>query len=129
MLGRVLLALLITGWLATPAVAKEYQADRFDVRIEVLPGGHLHVTETIVFRFVEGTFREVFRTVPTRRTDGIEFVPGRVEMPSGLCDRYAGRLQSTTICGAAAKRPTESNDFEQIPVEDRLPGMPGAGSP
>jgi hypothetical protein len=77
--GRVLLALLITGWLATPALAKEYRADRFDVRIEVLPGGHLHVTETIVFRFLEGTFREVFRTVPARRTDGIEFVSASMD--------------------------------------------------
>ena len=86
MLVRVLLALLITGWLATPALAKEYQADRFDVRIDVLPGGHLHVTETIVFRFVEGTFREVFRTVPSRRTDGIEFVSASMDgtvLPQG----------------------------------------------
>lgn len=86
MLARVLLALLVTGWLATPALAKEYRADRFDVRIEALPGGHLHVTETIVFSFVEGTFREVFRTVPARRTDGIEFVSASMDgtpLPEG----------------------------------------------
>ncbi|CAN5469910.1 hypothetical protein BH23ACI1_BH23ACI1_02580 [soil metagenome] len=57
---------------ATTAEAKRYSADRFDSRIEVLPDGSLRVTETVVFRFESGTFREVFRELPTRRTDGIE---------------------------------------------------------
>jgi len=86
MLARVLLALLVSAVLTTPAWAKEYRADRFDAAIEVLPGGDLRITETIVFRFIEGTFREVFRTIPTRRTDGVEFVSASLDgaiLPQG----------------------------------------------
>lgn len=70
---RLCLAVLLCLSIAPLAAAKEYEADRFDARIEVLEGGDLRVTETIVFRFTEGTFTYVFRTIPTRRTDGIEF--------------------------------------------------------
>ena len=82
----MLLAALICFAGASPALAKDYRASRFDARIEVLNGGDLRVTETIVFEFTEGTFREVFRTIPTRRTDGVEFISasmdGRV-LPQG----------------------------------------------
>jgi hypothetical protein len=63
---------------ASPAVAKSYSADRFDSTVRVLPDGTLDVTETVVFRFEDGTFREVFREIPARRTDGIEVI--RAEM-------------------------------------------------
>jgi hypothetical protein len=79
MLARVCLALLASTLLAAPAQAKEYAADRFDARIEVLPGGDLRVTETITFRFVDRTFRQVFRTIPTRSTDGVEFVSASMD--------------------------------------------------
>ena len=65
---------LLLFCLAAPVAAKEYSADRFDVAIRVLPDGSLDVTETVVFRFEEGTFREVFREIPLRHTDGIEVV-------------------------------------------------------
>jgi hypothetical protein len=70
---RVGLCLLVV-LLASPwqAEAKRYSADRFDARLEVLTDGSLRVTETVVFRFESGTFREVYRELPTRRTDGIE---------------------------------------------------------
>ena len=64
---------------AVPAAAREYRATRFDARVEVQQGGALRVTETVVFTFVDGTFREVFRTIPTRRTDGIEFVSAAMD--------------------------------------------------
>ena len=48
---------------AAPAHASSYTAERFDSRIEVLAGGSLRVTETIVFRFESGTFTRVFRTI------------------------------------------------------------------
>jgi hypothetical protein len=72
MLRLLPLALL---WLmaASPALAKDYAADRFDSRVEVLRGGGLRITETVVFTFT-GTFTEVFRTIPTRRTDGVQFL-------------------------------------------------------
>jgi Predicted membrane protein (DUF2207) len=82
MSGGVLLALV----LAAPAAANEYRAERFDSRIEVLKGGDLRITETIVFRFEEGTFKTVFRVIPTRRTDGVEFVSAAMdgtEFPQG----------------------------------------------
>ena len=63
---------------ARPAVAKSYSADRFDSTVRVLPDGTLDVTETVVFGFEDGTFREVFREIPARRTDGIEVI--RAEM-------------------------------------------------
>ncbi|HVL66894.1 MAG TPA: DUF2207 domain-containing protein [Vicinamibacterales bacterium] len=78
MLRHVLLTALLCC-AAVPAVAKEYRADRFDAQVEVLRGGALRVTETIVFTFSGGTFREVFRTVPTRRTDGLEFVEASMD--------------------------------------------------
>lgn len=60
--------------LARPAAAKSYSAERFDSIVRVLSDGTLDVTETVVFRFEDGTFREVFREIPKRFTDGIEVV-------------------------------------------------------
>lgn len=80
------MAAVICLFAAAPAAAKEYYASRFDARIEVLRGGALRVTETLVFHFTDGAFREVFRTVPTRRTDGVEFVSASMDgriLPQG----------------------------------------------
>ena len=57
--------------------------------------------------------------------DGVEFVPGRAEMPTGLCERYAGMLLSGDVCGEAAVRPRGPDNIDDIPVKDRLPGMRG----
>jgi uncharacterized protein (TIGR04222 family) len=59
---------------SAPAAAKSYSADRFDSTVRMLPDGTLVVSETVVFRFEDGTFREVFREIPSRRTDAIEVV-------------------------------------------------------
>jgi predicted membrane protein DUF2207 len=64
---------------AGSAVAKTYTADRFDSLIQVLPGGAIDVTETVIFRFEDGTFSYVFRELPTRRTDGIEIIAARMD--------------------------------------------------
>lgn len=79
MVLRLLLAALLVLTATTSATAKEYHASRFDSRIEVRQGGALKVTETMVFVFTDGTFREVFRTIPTRRTDGVEFVSASMD--------------------------------------------------
>ena len=54
------LALLLAVWFTTAAAqdveAKSYSAERFDTRITVLSGGAIEVTETVVFRFEDGTF-------------------------------------------------------------------------
>ena len=68
----------VTVW-SDPAAAKSYSADRFDATVRVLPDGTLDVTETVVFRFEDGTFKEVFREIPARRTDGIEVVRAGME--------------------------------------------------
>jgi hypothetical protein len=68
----------VTAW-SDPAAAKSYSADRFDATVRVLPDGTLDVTETVVFRFEDGTFKEVFREIPARRTDGIEVVRAGME--------------------------------------------------
>ena len=78
-LTRLLLAALFVTGAAAPVIAKEYRADRFDVQIDVAQGGSLRITETIVFTFTEGTFREVFRVIPTGRTDGVEFVEAAMD--------------------------------------------------
>jgi hypothetical protein len=94
---RSAIAALLVLLSAAPAAAKSYSAERFDVRIRVLPGGAIEVTETVVFRFESGTFEHVFREIPTRRTDGIEILgasmdgramdlgggPGQVEVRHG----------------------------------------------
>jgi Predicted membrane protein (DUF2207) C-terminal domain/Predicted membrane protein (DUF2207) N-terminal domain len=64
---------------AGSADAKSYSAERFDSVVRVLPDGTLDVTETVVFRFEDGTFREVFREIPLRRTDGIEVVGADIQ--------------------------------------------------
>lgn len=71
---RILLAGILVVLAPALAHAKEYTAEKFDSRIEVLEGGSLRVTETIVVRFDDGSFTFFFRTVPTRRTDGVDFI-------------------------------------------------------
>jgi hypothetical protein len=83
---RTALAAVFLVLTSTSAFAKTYTAERFDSRIEVMAGGSLRVTETIVFRFETGTFTQVFRTVPTRSTDAIEFVGATMDgtpLPEG----------------------------------------------
>jgi hypothetical protein len=62
----------LTLLLAIPAHAKTSTAERFDTLVRVQPGGALDVTETIVFRFESGTFRDVVRVLPARRNNGVE---------------------------------------------------------
>ena len=81
-----LCACLFVAAVAQPAAAKSYSADRFDSVVRVMPDGSLDVTETVVFRFIDGTFKEVFREVPVRRTDGVDIVRAEIDgqtMPFG----------------------------------------------
>lgn len=70
-------ALFVFALLGRPSAAVaqrpgDYAAERFDVTASVLDGGDLQVTETIRFAFQSGTFRRVWRDIPTARTEGIE---------------------------------------------------------
>ncbi|CAN5852833.1 hypothetical protein BH18ACI5_BH18ACI5_02060 [soil metagenome] len=83
---RHLLTVLFLVLVASPVHAKPYTAERFDSRIEILTEGSLRVTETIIFRFESGTFKRVFRTIPTRNSDGVEFISASMDgvvLPDG----------------------------------------------
>ena len=80
------LVLAVLGVLAVlvPARAEaqragDYGASRFDVAIRVVDGGDLEVDETITFQFQSGTFRRVWREIPTSRTDGITIVDAAID--------------------------------------------------
>ena len=92
---RVLVSafLLATAGFVAPASAKSYSADRFDSTIRVLPDGTLDVTETVVFRFDDGTFREVYREIPKRRTDGIEIVRATMQGRTLPFGKEAGTVE------------------------------------
>jgi hypothetical protein len=75
---RVFVMLLALGS-AAAAEAKSYSADRFDSRVEVLQGGALRITETVVFRFEGGPYKEVFRHLRTRDTDGVDVVSASMD--------------------------------------------------
>jgi hypothetical protein len=77
---RLLLTLVLAFAVVSPAAAaKKYHATSFDSRIQVRDDGALLVSETIVFVLENGTFTKVFRTIPTRRTDGIEIVSASMD--------------------------------------------------
>jgi hypothetical protein len=78
-LRAVVLLLAILSIAPVPAAAKSYTAERFDVRVLLMPGGTLEVSETVVFRFESGTFDHVFREIPARRTDGIQVVSASLD--------------------------------------------------
>ena len=74
MLRRLVLAISLM-FAAVPALADgRYSADRYDARIEILDGGTIKVSETVIVRFESGSFTQFYRAVPVRRTDGIEIL-------------------------------------------------------
>jgi hypothetical protein len=75
----LLLACLLVPWPAAADGPGAYAASRFDVNATVLGGGSLAVVETITFDFQSGTFKKVWREIPSSRTDGIEIVEARMD--------------------------------------------------
>jgi hypothetical protein len=75
----LVLCTLLVSLFSAAANAREYSAERFDSRIEVLRGGMLRVTETVRLRFEDGTFTEFFREIPTRFTDEIDIVSAAMD--------------------------------------------------
>ena len=81
-----LYALLLCCSTPVAAQGRAYSAERYDSRIEVEHGGTLRVTETITLRFEAGTFKQFYRMVPARLTDGIEIVAASMDgevLPAG----------------------------------------------
>lgn len=58
---------------------KSYSAERFDSLLQVQKDGSLFVTETVVFNFVGGPFTQVFRDIPTDKTDGITILSASMD--------------------------------------------------
>ena len=86
-----LVATLLVVAVLPAAAAKPYRAERFDVRIDVEPGGALVVTETIRFVFGPEAFTYVFRELPTRKTDGLTMI--EVSMDGVRMERGKGAGQ------------------------------------
>jgi hypothetical protein len=68
------IGLLVLAVPGPAAAATSYAAKRFDVTAALVENGDLEVTETVTFEFTSGTFKHVWRDIPTSRTDGIEIV-------------------------------------------------------
>src|SRR5262245_48579061 len=79
-MSRRLLLVVLIVLVARPAVAAgRYSADRYDSRIEVLQGGTLRVTESIIIRFETGSFSQFYRAIPRRMNDGIEIISASMD--------------------------------------------------
>lgn len=78
-IAAIFLLLIFGAALPTAAAAPgNYKAQRFDVTATPANGA-LDLKETIVFEFQSGTFRKVWRDVPSSRTDGIEILEARMD--------------------------------------------------
>ena len=101
-LRRVLLCAILLAAFTGVAHAKDYSAQRFDARVELLRGGGLRVTERVLVRFESGTFTQFDREIPGRLTDGIEVVSASLDgavLPAG---EVRGRSRSGNRRGRAS---------------------------
>lgn len=74
------ICLLLAALFASTALAgKTYRAERFDVQLDLQPGGGMLVTETVVFRFEGGPFTYAFRQVSASGTDGLTFLEASMD--------------------------------------------------
>ncbi len=95
-----------------PALAKQYDASHYDVSLAVSPGGTLHVTQSVDFRFGHGPFTFVYRNLATTETDGIGEIKAwldGVECPMG------GAPGQVEVRGSSPVRVT----WHFNPVQDR----------
>ncbi len=75
--------------------AKTYQADSFDMSMDIQQDGSLIVTETVVFRFDGGPFTYVFRHIERDETDGIEVLETSMDGISFPIGTEAGQVEIT----------------------------------
>ncbi len=92
-----LICLLLAAFFTTTALAgKTYRAERFDVQLDLQPGGGMLVTETVAFRFDGGPFTYAFREISANGTDGLTFLEASLDgvaMPQGI---GAGQVEVET---------------------------------
>ncbi len=93
----ILVCLLLAACGTTAALAgKTYHAERFDVQLDLQPGGEMLVTETVTFRFDGGPFTYAFREISADGTDGLTFLDASLDgvaMPQGT---GAGQVEVET---------------------------------
>ncbi len=78
--SAILACLLLAAFFTTTALAgKTYRAERFDVQLDLQPGGDMLVTETVVFRFEGGPFTYAFREISANGTDGLTFLEASMD--------------------------------------------------
>jgi uncharacterized protein (TIGR04222 family) len=89
-----LICILSAAFFTTVALAdKTYQADRFDVQLDLQPGGGMLVTETAVFRFQGGPFTYVFRNLSQGGTDGIQVLDASMDGIAFRPGKDAGQVE------------------------------------
>jgi predicted membrane protein DUF2207 len=83
--------------LASPAeAAKEYEAEQFDVQIDLQEDGSAIITETVRFHFAGDPFTFAFREISARETDGVTFLEAQMDgspLPPGT---QAGQVEVAT---------------------------------
>jgi uncharacterized protein (TIGR04222 family) len=90
----LILVLLLALILPAPALAgKDYHAERFDIQLDLLPGGEVLVTETVTFRFECGPFTYVFRNLSQVNTDGITFLEASLDGVPLSLGAQAGQVE------------------------------------
>jgi uncharacterized protein (TIGR04222 family) len=86
--------LLISLFVFNPVyAAKSYDAERFDVQIDLQENGSAIITETVEFHFSGGPFTNVFRNISATETDGVTFLSASMDgtpMPQGA---QAGQVE------------------------------------
>ena len=98
MLRRILLVLAVIALALLPGTAvaaKSYSADRYDVDITIGNDGALQVTETVVFRFVGGTFTYVFGELETDNSDGVADIEASMDGVALARGKAAGQVEIT----------------------------------
>ena len=89
----LILAGVMAGSLVSPAQARSFDAERFDVRIEMQPDGSLLVTETVVFRFQDGPFSYAFRHLALNELDRIEVLSTTLDGQAVLPGTQPGQVE------------------------------------
>jgi uncharacterized protein (TIGR04222 family) len=92
--SAILICILLAAFVTTVALAdKSYQADRFDVQLDLQPDGSMLVTETVLFRFEGGPFTYVFRNLSQSGTDGIQVLEASMDGVTFQPGKDAGQVE------------------------------------
>lgn len=89
--------LLISLFVTSPALAaKSYDAEYFDVQIDLQADGSAIITETVKFRFQGDPFTFAFREVSATETDGVTFLEASMDGVPMSQGTRAGQVEVET---------------------------------